>query len=356
MSRAPLRLRRLGTPNCLLFIFVLLSGFHSHATAAAEGKADLIEKAKKEGKVILYSGVSLEELKEINSVFEKKYPFLKTEVFRSGSARLFARAQAEYRAGKYLADTFGSSFWATQQYFESGLLGTYKSAEREAIPSYCKDAEGYWTCDYINIGAIAYNTKLVPPAKAPKSYQDFLDPWWKGKLALDDTAGVRWYGGMLKIMGPEKGRAYMKKIAQQDISFRRGQNLLAQLLQAGEFHAVLYLFNNDIENLKMKGAPVEWVAPSDQPAILTPHVIALAKNPPHPNAARLYIDFILSKEGQQVLRRLDDVPAREDVPPAIPRLLLSADGKPIKFLSMDFEFAKRVNDLHGEFKLLFALQ
>ncbi|MBI2989315.1 MAG: extracellular solute-binding protein [Deltaproteobacteria bacterium] len=341
----------------LLLSFGLAAANDTYAAAPADEKTKvgLLEKAKKEGKVVLYTGQTIEDLKEITPLFEKKYPFVKVDIFRSGAAKLFARALSEYRAGKHLADIFGSSFWATQQYFEKGLLGNYKSPEGQAIPEYCKDKEGYWSCDYINIGVIAYNTKLVPREKAPRSYQDLLDPWWKGKIGLDDT-GFRWYGSMLKIMGKEKGQNFMQRLAHQNISFRRGQNLLAQLLQAGEFAAVINLYNNDIEQLKMKGAPVDWVAPLDQPTVITPHAIALAKNPPHPNAARLYIDFILSREGQEILSRLNNVPARSDVPPNPARLMLGADGKRLKFLSVDLEFAKGANELADEFRKLFMGQ
>lgn len=341
----------------LLLSLGLATAVHTYAAAPADGetRVGLLEKAKKEGKVVLYTGVAIDDLKQMTSAFEKKYPFVKVDIFRSGAAKLFARALSEYRAGKYLADIFGSSFWATQQYFEKELLGTYRSPEREAIPDYCKDREGYWSCDYINVGVIAYNTRLVPREKAPRSYQDLLDPWWKGKIGLDDT-GFRWYGSMLKIMGKEKGQNFMQQLARQNISFRRGQTLLAQLLQAGEFHAVINLYNNDIEALKSKGAPVDWVAPLDQPTVVTPHVIGIAKNPPHPSAARLYIDFILSREGQQALANLNNIPARVDVLPDPARLVLGADGKRLKFLAVDLEFAKGANELADEFRKLFMGQ
>ena len=120
-----------------------------------------------------------------------------------------------------------------------------------------------------------------------------------------------------------------------------------------EFAAAINLYNAHIELLKGRGASVEWVAPLDQPTIMTPHVITIAKKPPHPNAAKLYIDFVLSKEGQQILVRRNRVPSRLDVAPDPPRLLLDGDGKRLRFQAVDLDFAKKINLVEKEFGKLF---
>ena len=215
-----MRLARMVTRGILPAIKLVTCGLliatlcMNSAMAASEkgARAEIIEKAEQEKEVALYTAANIEDLSIVNAAFEKKHPYLKVKLYRTGSAKLITRAQTEYRAGHYTADVFGLSFWGMQQFHESELLGTYKSPESESIPDYCKDRDGYWTCDYINVGIIAYNTKLVPPERAPKSYEDLLNPWWKGKIGLDDT-GHRWYGSMLSILGREKGQVYMQNFS-----------------------------------------------------------------------------------------------------------------------------------------------
>jgi len=336
---------------------VLVVTFSSVVAAAPEekGRVEIIEKAKKEGSLMIYTTTTITDFIELKASFEKKYPFLKVNAYQSGTVNLFVRAETEYKAGRNVVDVPMGTLWAAQWWFDAGLLGIYKSPEREAIPEYAKDADGYWTSDYINVGVIAYNTKLVPPDKIPKSYQDLLNPWWKGKVALDDT-GFWWYSCMYDILGKDKGRNFLQKLAQQKIRISRGQPLKVQLLAAGELFAIIQAFNNQVELLKKKGAPIDWIAPIDQPTIMVPHTIAIAKNAPHPNAARLYIDFILSKEGQQILASFNRVPTRVDVPPDPARLIYGADGKKLTFLPVDFEKVKKATALNKEFKQLFMNQ
>ncbi len=337
----------------LSLISLLVFVTDTDALANQEEREKLVELAKSEGEVMLYTDMPLPFQTEFVTAFEKKYPFLKVKIYRSGSANLLVRAQTEYRTGKYVPDVVSCSFWGVQWFFESNLLGVYNSPERDGIADFGKDKDGYWASNYLNLGVIAYNTRLVPPNKIPKSYQDFLDPWWKGRITLDDT-GNWWYGLMLNIMGRDKGQSFMQKLAQQNITINRGQTLKVQLLAAGEFSAIINAYNTHIELIKRNGAPVEWVAPLDQPVIPNPHLIAIAKRPPHPNAAKLFIDFILSAEGQHILTRLNSIPSRLDVSPNPPRLMLGADGKKLKILSVDFELANRVDKGQEEFKKLFV--
>lgn len=337
----------------LLLIGGLLSLSYRYVMAASEKdvRSEIVEKAKKEGEVVLYTTMPYIDLQAITPAFEKKYPFLKAKFIRLRSATMFTKLQSEYRAKQYLADTVNPTIWTIPQYFDEGLLGAYKSPEREAILESFMDKDGYWTSDYIVVGGLAYNTKLVPPNRIPRSYQDLLDPWWKGRIGMDEVS-FRWYGCMLKILGEEKGRAFMQKLSQQNANIRRNPTLITQLLAAGEFSAAINIPHRDVEEFKKMGGPVEWIAPLDQPIIMYSHVTSIAKNPPHPNAARLYIDFILSKEGQQVLAKRN-VPIRPDIPSDLPRLMQGPDGKQRGFLAVDFDLVKRIALLQKEFNQLF---
>jgi len=134
-----------------------------------------------------------------------------------------------------------------------------------------------------------------------------------------DSKDYRWFMLTMKKMGHEKGLAFMRKLAKQDLKFRRGHTLLNQLLIAGEFPVVIMSYGYKVEYYKSKRAPLEWVA--DEPVTNQVAGVAMAKGAPHPNAAKLLIDFIISKPGQMIIRKFNRIPARPDVLPNPPHLI-----------------------------------
>jgi iron(III) transport system substrate-binding protein len=198
-----------------------------------------------------------------------------------------------------------------------GHTEPYASPEAKPYPDSFRDPAGHWVAVYLQLNAIAYNTKLVAKSEAPKGYEDLTAPRWKGRMGLDDKQYI-WFDGLLKAMGREKGLAYMKRLAGQAIHFRSGNTLLANLLAAGEFGLLINARPEGIDELKQKGAPVEWVAPQPTTANVLP--IAIAKNAQHPNAARLFMDYMLSEEGQKRLSAMGRTPARPGVAASNPRL------------------------------------
>jgi len=163
-----------------------------------------------------------------------------------------------------------------------------------------------------------YNTKLVPLNIAPKSFDDLLNPFWKGKISMD-TELYEWFEGQLRVRGREKGLEFMRRLKAQEPVFRRGRAAQAELVAAGEFAVTVEVYGHRAQEIKEKGAPINWVAV--EPVLIHPLVGLIAKNGPHPNAARLFMDFILSKEGQTKVRDEGRIPARPDVPPQPPELM-----------------------------------
>lgn len=143
---------------------------------------------------------------------------------------------------------------------------------------------------------IAYNTKLVSKDHTPKSWDDLLDPRWKSKIPMDEEM-YSWYTAMAVVWGREKAQRFMRALAKQHIQLRSGQSLIAQLMAAGEFQLGMALAHR-IEKMKEQGAPVEWVTTLN-PITVSLHPIAVATKAPHSNAAKLFIDFVLSKEGSR---------------------------------------------------------
>lgn len=293
-------------PFVLLVTLLVLLSF-SQTSVAATGE-ELIEGAKREGEVVLYASMNIEEANTTVAKFEEKYPFLKVRLARTGSEKLLNRVLTEARAKKYFADVIQTVEFSMYTLRTKGVLSRYLSPEDRFYPREFKE-EGYWTTVYYNPYVVAYNTKMVPREGLPKSYEDLLGPVWKGKMMMEGTK-VDWFGGMLQIMGREKGLRYMGELAKQNIMLRTGHNLIAQLVAAGEALLDINIPASSVDRLKETGAPIEWTSIGPAPAIMVG--IGVAAQPPHPHAAKLYVDFALSRGGQRLMRGFGRLVARSD--------------------------------------------
>jgi iron(III) transport system substrate-binding protein len=280
------------------------------ALAFSTGQAQLMETAKKEGKVVWYTSMGVDDAQPFSVAFSKKYPFIRVEVVRASSEKLLNRLMTEVRAGRYLFDVVTLSGFEAHIAQKQGFLGKYVSPESKVYPKGFKDPEGYWTDIWDNYYAVGYNTSLVKRGEAPKSWQDLLNPKWKGKFGMDEEE-YEWYAGMLEAMGEEKAKAFMRALAKQDLQWRRGHNLLAQLLVAGEFPLAMS-YAHRVDQQKKKGAPVEWITTTD-PIIVSIHPTGIGAKAEHPNAAKLFIDFSISLEGQKLIRSFNRTPAHPDL-------------------------------------------
>ncbi len=327
----------------VLLCLLCLDG--SFAAAAQDpGASKVVEGAKKENALVWYLSASIEDARAIFVAFNKKYPFLKTEFFRAGSARLFNRIVNEARAGKVLFDVVAVRGLETQQLLKAGLLQPYLSPEGAAYPAGFKDAQGYWVDYFDAYNVIGYNTQLVARDRAPKSWGDLLEPRWKNRIALDEE-NYSWYGALTLKWGKEKTQRYMRALARQNVQLRSGQTLIAQLMAAGEFSAAMVLAHR-IEKMKEQGAPVEWVTTLD-PVTASLHPIAIAAKAPHPNAAKLFIDFILSVEGQRLLLSIDRTPAR-------PGIDARMEARKLKLFPIAPELGERYEEFQKEFREIFG--
>jgi len=292
----------------ILSLSFLLTSFQG-AWGQSEHTAKLIEGAKKEGEVIVYGTMSLEAVNLLNARFREKYPFLDVKLNRLGSGKFVPRVLAEVRANKYLADILQTNSLSLHFLKKDGFMTNYLSPEDRFYPKQFKD-QGYWTTTNMNVHVLAYNTKLIPRGKAPRSYDEVLNPEWKGKMLMD--ASEQWAALMFQIMGKEKAQRYMRELVKQNIALRRESNAMrAQLVAAGEAPMDIDATLGPVDELKRRGAPIDWVALSPVPVVTSAH--GLAYRPPHPNAARLYLDFILSREGQKAVLDTRRQVARTDL-------------------------------------------
>jgi iron(III) transport system substrate-binding protein len=270
----------------------------------------IIEAAKKEGgEIEAYAALRTETAMTVWKMFETKYPFLKVKQYKADSDKMLQRLATEYRAKKYLVDVlnFGGGFH-TQVLIDQGIAGAYLSPETKHFAPAFKDKNGLWTTLYYNPLTIVYNTKALAPNERPKDWFDLLNPKLKGRLALEQEQ-VTWYAGMLKRHGAEKAKQFMQALAKLDPrpeQSSRGNALLA----AGEF-AVYVGRGHVAEMFRKKGAPVEWIKNPD-PLVVQPATVQIAKNAPHPNSAKLLIDFMLSEQVAELLAKEQRLPGRNN--------------------------------------------
>jgi ABC-type Fe3+ transport system substrate-binding protein len=308
------------------------------------GSSSVIDEAKKEKKLVIYTTQALNIVTKFVNIFNEKYPFLEIDIYRSGGQKLLTKAVGEARAGKYIPDVFNVNFVNLHMLKDKNLLRKYVSPESRNYREDVKESQGFWTCPYMHSRVVAYNTRLVSKQEAPNSYEDLLDPKWKGNIGMP-MQKYAWFGMQLMIRGEEEGLEFFKKLAAQELLFHRGLTLNATLLAAGEFSVLGLVSNNTIENLKDQGAPVEWI--HARPTVNTLSGPAVAAKAPHPNAAKLYVDFLLSRKGQEVVQSLHYIPTRTDVKPDPPRMALK--GKlyyydPILYKKLDY-YTKLYNSI-----------
>jgi iron(III) transport system substrate-binding protein len=303
-----------------------------------------LEKARQEGRLVFYTSWGTTDADYVTKAFEKKYPFVKVEIARSTSEKTLNRLLTEHRAQSFLGDVVAISGIQSGILKESGVLDRYQSFEAANFPSDWFDPQGYAYGLHQTIYVMGYNTRLVPPSAVPRDYDDLLEPRWKGQIGWE-AEEYYLFGAFLKLKGPDKGLAFWRKLAAQKINFRNGYSLLAELVSAGEFPIAVSLYQHRVEEYIDKQAPIQSVITN--PLIGgDPNRISLLKGASHPNAAKLFINFMLSLEGQKLLQDRGRSPGRFGLGPKNPRL------KGVKIFTAHFN-SREYTQLEKEFKKVF---
>jgi iron(III) transport system substrate-binding protein len=331
----------------LVLTFALLGGLYTAPRLVhAQSHDELVRGAKKEGRVVFWSSMRIEDSRALAAGFESKYPFIKVDIFRAGGEQIVNRAVAEHAAGKATVDVLNA--FALKVLQNRGLLQAYTAPEAALYPAGFKDPQNFWVSLYSGYNVIGYNTKLVSKADAPKSWEDLLHPRWKGKLGMDDEEYF-WHAGMLKHWGEERGRKYMAALSRQELQFRNGHALLADLMSAGEFPVAVVVYPDHVEQMKAKGQPVEWVKSSD-PILVNLAPVGVAAKAPQPNAAKLFMNYAISKEGQDILQKARRASARHDVAPIVPDM----EPRKLKLVPLDPDIATNTEHVK-DFRKAFGL-
>jgi iron(III) transport system substrate-binding protein len=271
----------------------------------ADREQRILEGAKKEKQVVVYTSLNTKDSVPITQAFEKKYG-VKVELWRSSSEKVLQRALTEARAGRHAVDAFELNGPEMEALYREGLLEEFWSPHFRTLPPAAFAKHRHYVADRFNFFTIAYNTNLVKPNEVPSSYEDLLHPRWVGKIGIE-ASDDDWFASIVKHMGEEKGLALFRKLAQMKPQLRTGHTLLAELCAAGEIPLVATIYNHNAERLLVNGAPIKWKALD--PTFGRPNAVAVTKNAPRPHAALLFVDFMLSPEGQELLKKRNRVPA-----------------------------------------------
>jgi iron(III) transport system substrate-binding protein len=279
----------------------------------ADRDARLLEKARQEGSVVLYTSLAPTESKPLAEAFEKKYG-VKVELWRALSDKLVQRVVTEAQAKRYSVDVVETNGPEMEMLAREKLLAEFHSPHLGDLPAAAIPSHRTWMPDRMNYFVVGYNTAKVQRSEIPLTYEGFLDPKWKGRIGLEAT-DAEWMATLIKTWGNDKGMDYFRKLSAMKPDVRKGHVLLAELVAAGEVPVGLTMYNSNIESLKRKGAPIDFVPV--QPVAARPQGIGVARNAPHPHAALLFADFVLSPEGQKLFESMGRVPASTKVKSAL---------------------------------------
>ena len=272
---------------------------------AAQAPGGLIERAKREGTLTLYTSLAPTESKPLADAFEQKYG-VKVQLWRAQSDEVVQRVVNEAKGRRFAVDVIETNGPEMEMIAREKLLGELHSAYVADLPANAIPAHRTWFPDRMNYFVVGYNTTKVKRSDIPPTYEGFADPKWKGRIALEATDS-EWMATLIKASPGNKGADLMRKVAALQPGLRKGHVLLASLVAAGDVPVGLAMYNSNVETLKRKGAPIDYVPV--QPVVARPQGIGVARNAPHPNAAILFAEFVLSPDGQKLFESMGRVPA-----------------------------------------------
>jgi iron(III) transport system substrate-binding protein len=271
----------------------------------------LIEGAKKEGSVTIYTSAPTDDMKAMGEAFEKKYG-VKVNVWRASSEKVLQRGVTEARGNRHDADVFETNGPEMEALVREKILTKVVSPGQNDLIPEAKFPHGSWVGSRLNIFSFAYNTNAVKKEELPKTYEDLLNPRWKGRLGIE-AEDADWFAGVVSLAGNEqKGLKLWKDIvAANGVSVRKGHTLLTNLVASGEIPLAITVYNYKAEQLKNKGAPMDWFVIA--PAIARANGVGVAAKSAHPHAALLWYEFEIGEDGQKLLLQRDFIPTNKKI-------------------------------------------
>ena len=269
----------------------------------------ILDKARQEGSVSVYTSLAPTEAQPLVEAFEAKYG-VKVQMWRGLSDGVVQRTLTEARGKRHVVDVIETNGPEMEALAREQVLSEFHSPFLADVPPESIPKHRQWIPDRLNFFVVAYNPKKVKPEDLPKTYEGFLDPKWKRRIALEATDS-EWMGGVVKAWGEARGMEFFRKLAEVKPDMRKGHILLVQLIASGEVDVGLTAYYANVSSAKRRGASVDWAAV--EPVIARPQGIGIARQAPHPHAALLFADFMLSPQAQAMLAGMGRVPVSRAV-------------------------------------------
>jgi iron(III) transport system substrate-binding protein len=270
----------------------------------------LLAGARKEGFLMFYTSLNEQNMALLVSGFEKKYG-IKVRTWRSGADKVLQRMVTEAGAGRFDVDAVHPGSGELEALHREKLLLPVISPHHKNLFAAALPAHREWAPTFLSVWVQGYNTNAIKKEDLPKTYQDLLDHKWKGKLGIE-AANDDWFGKTVTEMGEQKGlKLFRDIVAANGISARKGHSLLNNLVVSGEVPFAITIYNYMPEYSKKQGAPIDWIALD--PVVARANGIGIARKAPHPHAALLFYDFLISDEGQKLFAEREYVPANRNI-------------------------------------------
>jgi iron(III) transport system substrate-binding protein len=303
----------------------------------------LAEGARREGTLVLYTSLATSESVPLTRAFEKKYG-VKVELWRSLSSQVLQRVLNEAKARRYAVDVIETNSPEVEALARERVTARFESPYVADIPAWGVPGHRLWIADRVDFFVVAFNTGKVRRDELPATYQGFLDAKWKGRIGLEAT-DQEWVAGLTQSWGEKRTLEYLRGLAAMKPDVRKGHVLLSELVAAGEVPVSLTNYASNADSMKRRGRPIDWKAV--EPVIGRPQAIGLAASAPHPNAALLFADFVLSPEGQRLFNSMGRFPASDKVKSALetfPYVMLD----PVALIEEEDKWLKLWNELVPE--------
>jgi iron(III) transport system substrate-binding protein len=269
--------------------------------------------------VNVYTSMQVQDSQPIAQAFEKKHG-IKVNLWRASGEKIVQRVLTEARGGRFDVDVVETDGAQMEILYREKQLAPLQDVSVRDIPEAILPAHRHYVPTRLSLYVLAYNTRLVPPNEVPARYEDLLQPKWSGRIGIE-AADVAWFAAVAKAMGQgaapsgtgsdDKGLDFFRRLAANKPSLRSGHTLMAELVAAGELAMAIDAHVQGVARLKDKGAPIDWKPL--QPAFGQPSSVGIAQRAPHREAARLFAEFILSREGQEIIKSRNRVPSSRAV-------------------------------------------
>ena len=296
----------------------------------------LAGRAREEGTLALYTSLATSESVPLTRAFEKKYG-IKVELWRSLSEQVVQRALNEARARRHNVDVVETNGPELEALARERVTARFFSPYIADIPAWGVPAHRMWISDRVDFFVVAFNTVKVRREELPATYEGFLDPKWRGRIGLEAT-DQEWLAGLAKHWGEKRALEFFRRLAAMKPDVRKGHVLLSEMVAAGEVPVSLTNYASNADSMKRRDKPIDWKPV--EPVIGRPQALGLAANAPHPNAALLFADFLLSPEGQQLFSSMGRFPSSRKGKSNLitfpymmldPKVLIDEDEKWLKF-------------------------